>query len=955
MFRAKLALIVLIAISLRAAPPGYVRGNKHTHAARVIIFVHGIFGDGIQTWTNPENNAYFPALVRDDPTFKDADIWVHDFPSPKRGRTYTIDELADHLRKYLNNDNVITNHQDVIFVAHSMGGLITRAYLLKNRDQLPAARVPMLYFYSTPTTGSEVANLARVFSNSPQLMDLRRLTSSTQSVLGVYESQWLSSPYRTIRTFCAYEVLRTHGVQIVDRTSATHLCTMPLDPIQRDHGTIVKPANNDKDESYVAFREAYRETFGLESSTPEPSTNVNTTGAPATTSTTSGADATNAGNATTGGTSATVVTAPLTQDALIEHIVEQLDVRSLLGQVLMVGFAAGKNHEDANERLAQLIKDYGIGNVILYDFNFPTQSSAAPGETASQIARLTARLQRAAYESQPPERKIPLLIAIDQEGGRDVRIIRDVTRMPNEIYLGVTRDPALAEQVGHAIGTELAALGINMNLAPVADINTKHVTDLIGRRAFSSRPDIAARLAVAWMCGLQAGGVLSVPKHYPGHGNASTDPHRAMTSMEYEGLHELQENDAIPFQAVAQAGADGIMTSHMITPLDNDLPVTISAKAIKYLRDDLHYEGLVITDDIVDMLGILMNKDGQPIRERHAVALQALRAGHDIVLFGCVSRYELKQDDRRTITRKEFDTIYTTLLRHLENHPEDQALLRASVRRILRAKARVAPLNGTLAQWTKPFDAEGFRSLVEQHTALARTVAASSAMLLTEQGRVITANRTAAHFRPGIGPLNKGELWREEDRILVVSPVTTCRDELYEALTARWIPKNQLLHHVLIHGWKDESTKLRLIQCWHRSAPEYSHVSSITGETTYDLKEAIEPEVDRIVAKAHDARLIIFGAFKHEHLRILDRVVPRLNDPAHEIIVLLFKEEPYFLPSVLYTQRNVTVLYLSLWPSTALAADFLFGDKQPLSASALPVSVQGIVDRPAGLPVTVTP
>lgn len=910
----------------RQVLPGYIRGSKDVRAKRVIVFIHGVFGDGTSTWTNPSNRAYFPRLVADDPTFAGVDVWVHEFESPTLRRGHTIDELADDLRKWLNNDNVIANHDEVVFVCHSMGGLVARAYLLKYR--VPASQVRMLYFFSTPTTGADVATLARLVSANPQLTDMRKMATDAVGTLGTWQAQWVASEYnQATRSFCAYELLPTFGMQIVQRESATNLCNTRYDPLRRDHLAIVKPAD-DRDDSYIAFREAYRETF--------PNATVLTPPTPPTAPATKPADD----------------NAPLTtgRDAQIDSIIEQMDVRSLLGQVLMVGFAAGKDHQDANQRLASLVQDYSLGAVILYYFNFPNELTAASGETARHIAGLTANLQRAVYESQPPDRKIPLLIAIDQEGGRDVHIKRDITRMPNQIHLGVTRNPVLAERVGTAVGTELAALGINVNLAPVADINTKHVTDLIGRRAFSSRPDVAAALAVAFTRGLQASGILAIAKHYPGHGNAATDPHRAMTSMEYQTKDELEENDAIPFKAVAHAGADGIMTSHMLTPLDNNLPATISPSAIRYLREDLKYDGLVVTDDIVDMMGILMDKSGKIIRDRASVARDALRAGHDLILFGCVSRYELPQDPKRTITREEFAAIHATLLRHFETHPEDRALLRASVRRVLRAKARLAPLNTAITDWMKPFDDTAFRSLLQQHDELARNVASASAVLITEQGRVIADQEQAAHFRQGYGPLHSGALWREGDRIVLVSPTTIPQDELYDALTARWIPKDQFIYIPLIHGWRDDYERRILARLWGRVIPEYSHTSSITGKTTYHYDEAIDPEVDRIVARARDARLVIFGAFKHEHLRILNRVCDKLTTPAQEIIVLLFKEEPYFLVERLYAQRNVTILYVSPWPTTALAADILFGNLRPRPASALPVPVTGIVDRPVGLP-----
>jgi len=639
---------------------------------------------------------------------------------------------------------------------------------------------------------------------------------------------------------------------------------------------------------------------------------------------------------------------PSSADATIERIVQQMDVRALLGQALMVGFVTdveGKGYVRANEHLADLVRDYGIGSVILYAFNFPDHTVAEPGETAIHIANLTARLQTIAYESQPPERKLPLLIAVDQEGGTDVRIRRDITRMPDQIHLGVTRNPALVERVGIAVGRQLAALGINVNLSPVADINTKHDTDLIGRRSFSSRPDIAAALSVALARGLQKGGVLAIAKHYPGHGNSSVDPHRAVSDMGYETRAELEENDAVPFKAVAQAGVDGIMTSHMLTPLDRDLPTTISTKSIRYLREELRYDGLVVTDDIVDMMGILMDRNGKKMRERPEVAIQALRAGHDLILFGCVALAELDANPERTVTRAEFDEIFTTLLRHFESHQIDREILRASVRRILRAKARVATLNGRLDEWSRPFDPIKFRALVDEGTELAKEVTRASAILVTEQGRVIDDAEQAAHFRAGVGPLSRGELWNDGDRILLVSPVTTPPDELYEALSSRGISRDLIQHYPLIWGWTDEASRKRAEALWKRSAPVYSR-DSRTGQEYLDA--TILPEAERIVAAAKNARVIIFSAVKHEHLRILNRVFRKLRNPSRQIIVLLHRE-PYFAVDDLYTQSNVTVLNLSSWPTPAVAAGFLFGDFRPLPATALSVPVTKVVERPVGL------
>ena len=261
--------------SPRRVLPGYIRGNRNSHAQRVIVFVHGIFGDGDSTWRNA-NQTYFPDLVANDEAFEHADVWVHDFPSAKLRRGYSIDELAENLHDYLVDDNVFSNHEEVIFVGHSMGGLVIRDYLLMYRP--PAASVPMIFFYSTPTTGSDLANLASFVSRNPQLVDMRKMSSDASTFVDTLQSLWTNSDYvRKTTSYCAYEKLPTHGFQIVERESATNLCNAPLTPILTDHIDIVKPADQ-RSPSYVAFRNAFRETFATTSVSQRPAWNLTTTG-----------------------------------------------------------------------------------------------------------------------------------------------------------------------------------------------------------------------------------------------------------------------------------------------------------------------------------------------------------------------------------------------------------------------------------------------------------------------------------------------------------------------------------------------------------------------------------------------------------------------------------------------------------------------------------------------------
>ena len=222
----------------------------------LIVFVHGVTGDGTSTWTNERTRAYWPSLVANDPVFATANVFAYEYPSPIAGRSLNINELAEDLRLTLGE--VLLANQRLVFVAHSMGGLIVRQYLIKYREV--GDRVALIYFYATPTTGSPMALLATLFSKNPQLGNLRPM--KVDEYLGNLQRDWLAAAVlRTIPSFCAYETRPTFSMQIVDQESATNLCNQPLDPIDANHIDIVKPESvNDK--RYRTFKSAYTATIG---------------------------------------------------------------------------------------------------------------------------------------------------------------------------------------------------------------------------------------------------------------------------------------------------------------------------------------------------------------------------------------------------------------------------------------------------------------------------------------------------------------------------------------------------------------------------------------------------------------------------------------------------------------------------------------------------------------------
>jgi pimeloyl-ACP methyl ester carboxylesterase len=237
-------------------PSFYVRTNQDRG---VVIFIHGVTGDGVATWTNPKTKAYWPDLLKADPAFDGYNIFVYEYPSTMLGKSYSIDDLSDVMGIVFDQSNVL-DHNELIFLVHSMGGLITRGFLLKNREI--ARKVSFIYFYSTPTTGSQMADIARLFSRNRQFESLVPMGENVY--IENQQSSWLRARFN-LRSFCAFETLETYGINIVTRQSGTNLCIEPPVPIAADHISIVKP-DDQTHLSYLAFRaaftEVHRQSFG---------------------------------------------------------------------------------------------------------------------------------------------------------------------------------------------------------------------------------------------------------------------------------------------------------------------------------------------------------------------------------------------------------------------------------------------------------------------------------------------------------------------------------------------------------------------------------------------------------------------------------------------------------------------------------------------------------------------
>ncbi|MEO3883954.1 glycoside hydrolase family 3 protein [Nonomuraea sp. B5E05] len=260
--------------------------------------------------------------------------------------------------------------------------------------------------------------------------------------------------------------------------------------------------------------------------------------------------------------------------------------------------------------------EHGLGGVTLFGFNV-----AEPG----QVRDLTAAL-RAAGEP---------VISLDEEGGDVTRLAYHVgSPYPGNAALGAVDDVELTHRVHQAIAAELAACGVNLNMAPSADVNTEADNPVIGTRSFGTDAELVARHTVAAVRGLQAGGVAACVKHFPGHGATRVDSHLAVPVVDV-GLDVLRERELAPFRAAIGAGAKSVMTAHVAVPaVTGDAPATLSGPALTgLLRGELGYDGVVVTDAL-DMHAITKSVG------LAGGAVLTLASGADLLCLGPLPTYD---------------------------------------------------------------------------------------------------------------------------------------------------------------------------------------------------------------------------------------------------------------------------------------------------------------------------
>ncbi|WP_128817526.1 glycoside hydrolase family 3 protein [Streptomyces sp. S063] len=404
-------------------------------------------------------------------------------------------------------------------------------------------------------------------------------------------------------------------------------------------------------------------------------------------------------------------------DRRLRRIIAGMSLEEKVGQLFVMrvyGHSATDPDQadiDANLReigvrtAAELISTYHVGGIIYFTWAHNTRDP-------HQIADLSNGLQRAALAER---HRVPLLVSTDQEHGIVCRVGEPATLLPGAMALGAGGSRSDTRRAAWIAGAELAALGINQNYAPDADVNVNPANPVIGVRSFGSDPDAVADLVAAQVKGYQGAGIASTAKHFPGHGDTNTDSHTGLPVINHTRA-QWEELDAPPFRAAIRARIDSIMTAHIVVPaLDpSEDPATLSRPILTgILREELGYDGVVVTDSL-GMEGV-RTKYGDD-----RVPVLALLAGVDQLL-----------------NPPNLSVAWNAVLEAVRGGEISEARIEESILRILRLKSRLGLFQDPFVSHRGVERTVGSRA----HRAAADRIAERTTTLLSDPGALLPLSR----------------------------------------------------------------------------------------------------------------------------------------------------------------------------------------------------------------------
>jgi len=591
-----------------------------------------------------------------------------------------------------------------------------------------------------------------------------------------------------------------------------------------------------------------------------------------------------------------IFTGQLTNDQLgrIENVLKQLTVEEKIGQLLMVGFK-GQGEAQQRDLAKRLIQDFHAGSIILFSRNFPSPQSK--DQTPKDVARLTDLLQN--FAATQAATRIPLLIAVDQENGSVMQIKRGITVLPSAMALGATHKEEYAFQAGRITGEEMRAMGINMVLAPVADVHNNDDNDIIGTRSFGSDIQLVERMSLQFMHGLHEGGVLAVAKHFPGHGGTDEDPHETLPRVAYPREVILQK--AQPFFTLAREGVDAIMSTHMEFQelnLGKDIPISLSQKGIwEYIRKsekDAGYEGVIMPDDLSEMQAVRHSGRSYP-----EIARMAVEASSDMLIFAHINEVSAHNKDQFDV--QKLKEVIQKLKVYYAGHPDQ---LDRSVRRILTLKLRAGcDLTNPLANQIGDYSEVIPNMDRPEHAVLAEKMSDAAVLIVSDHFR---------RFSSQEGPLSNIGY---NDSIVVAAPVFAHND-LAPLVEQHF---NNVTSFNLTYGDRNKNKP------------------PITNQENQE----ISPE--DFINSCKNAKLVIFGLINTEQGKILGTLVQRIYQNGIDVPIIAIA---YHEPNLIDYHLIREISYLAVFSNSEEANKSLYkalrGEISPNSLKYLPVRIPQI-------------
>ena len=291
------------------------------------------------------------------------------------------------------------------------------------------------------------------------------------------------------------------------------------------------------------------------------------------------------------------------------HVIPKMSLDEKIGQMILAGISG--TTMDTNTQ--NIISQYKVGGIIFYKDNLVN-----PGQTVQLVNQMKSE----------NDSNLPLLLSVDQEGGRVTRLPGGLVNFPPNHQIGAVNNPEFSYKVGTILGKELKAFGLNLNFAPVLDVNSNPNNPVIGDRSFGNNPEIVSKLGIQTMKGMQSQNIIPTIKHFPGHGDTSVDSHLELPIVN-KSLEELKKLELIPFERAIENGADVVMVAHILLPkLDGKYPASMSKVVMTdMLRGQLGFNGVIMTDDMT--MGAITDHF-----DIGRAAVESIKSGSDIILVG---------------------------------------------------------------------------------------------------------------------------------------------------------------------------------------------------------------------------------------------------------------------------------------------------------------------------------